>query len=104
MPPEIPCPNCGSRKWLSANQKYGSMYGITKMTRENPPRELIDAKKNDKDDQFIVLVDGQKAEFNEVAANQTERTLRIDVLAQTKKVEIIGTHVIPEFPVNVMMI
>ncbi len=62
------------------------------------PRDLIDAKAEGKDDQFIVTVDGQDWDFEEVNAKSTDRTLRIQVPAGTGEIEIIGTQVIPEFP------
>jgi predicted secreted protein with PEFG-CTERM motif len=63
------------------------------------PRQLIDAKINGQDDEFIVLVDGDDSTFEETATTATERTLRIPVPAGTEEIEIIGTVVIPEFGV-----
>ncbi len=61
------------------------------------PRQLIDAKIDGQDDEFIVLVDGDDSAFNETATTATERTLSIPVPAGTEEIEIIGTQVIPEF-------
>ena len=60
------------------------------------PRELIDAKMGDNDDDFFVLVDGEEVDFDETAT-ATDRTLSIDFLAGAEEIEIIGTHVVPEF-------
>jgi len=61
------------------------------------PRQLIDARINGDDDDFIVLVDGEEADFEETDTTATERTLTIPVPAGAEEVEIIGTQVIPEF-------
>jgi predicted secreted protein with PEFG-CTERM motif len=60
------------------------------------PRELIDAKMGDADDEFFVLVDGEEVDFDETKTS-TDRTLVIDFLAGAEEIEIIGTHVVPEF-------
>ena len=60
------------------------------------PRELIDAKIGDEDDQFFVLVDGEEVDFDETTTS-TDRTLVISFPAGAEEIEIIGTFVIPEF-------
>jgi predicted secreted protein with PEFG-CTERM motif len=60
------------------------------------PRELIDAKIGDSDDDFFVLVDGEEVDFDETATS-TDRTLVISFPAGAEEIEIIGTHVVPEF-------
>ncbi|NNL59532.1 MAG: PEFG-CTERM sorting domain-containing protein [Nitrosopumilus sp.] len=60
------------------------------------PRELIDAKIGDNDDAFFVLVDGEEVDFDETATS-TDRTLVIAFPAGAEEIEIIGTHVVPEF-------
>ena len=60
------------------------------------PRELIDAKIGDDDDAFFVLVDGEEVDFDETATS-TDRTLVIAFPAGAEEIEIIGTHVVPEF-------
>ncbi len=62
------------------------------------PRDLIDAKADGKDDEFIVTVDGEDVDFQEVNATSMDRTLSIQVPAGSGEIEIIGTQVIPEFP------
>jgi len=61
------------------------------------PRQLIDARINGDDDDFIVLVDGDEADFDETDTTSTERTLTIPVPAGAEEIEIIGTVVVPEF-------
>lgn len=61
------------------------------------PRDLIDAKVNGDDDSFIVLVDGEEADFEETDTTSTERTLSIPVPGGAEEIEIIGTVVVPEF-------
>lgn len=60
------------------------------------PREVIDSKFGDKDDEFFVLVDGLDSEFTE-GKTTTERTLTIKFPEGTEEIEIIGTSVVPEF-------
>ncbi|MDX1441332.1 MAG: PEFG-CTERM sorting domain-containing protein [Nitrosopumilaceae archaeon] len=60
------------------------------------PRELIDAKIGDEDDDFFVLVDGEEVDFDETTTS-TDRTLVISFFAGAEEIEIIGTHVVPEF-------
>jgi len=60
------------------------------------PRELIDAKMGDADDDFFVLVDAEEVDFDETKTD-SDRTLTIGFSAGTEEIEIIGTFVIPEF-------
>ncbi|MDH2907307.1 MAG: hypothetical protein PXX83_04330 [Candidatus Nitrosotalea sp.] len=60
------------------------------------PRTLIDSTINGQDDQFFVLADGENVDFQESKSN-TDRTLTISFLDGTQEIEIIGTHVVPEF-------
>lgn len=61
------------------------------------PRDLIDARIDGDDDDFIVLVDGEEADFEESETTSSERTLVIPVPGGAEEIEIIGTQVIPEF-------
>jgi predicted secreted protein with PEFG-CTERM motif len=61
------------------------------------PRELIDAKLNGQDDVFFVLVDGEEVDAKEISTTSTDRTLEIPFYAGAEEIEIIGTHVVPEF-------
>lgn len=63
------------------------------------PRQVIDARTDGGDGEFIVRVDGDDSEFEETVTTATERTLRIPIPAGTGEVKIIGTYVIPEFGV-----
>ena len=60
------------------------------------PRELIDAKIGDADDDFFVLVDGEEVDFDETTTSK-DRTLTIMFPAGAEEIEIIGTFVVPEF-------
>ena len=60
------------------------------------PRGLIDAKINDADDNFFVLIDGEEVEFDEEKTS-TDRTLTIHFQDGAEEIEIIGTWIIPEF-------
>jgi len=67
-------------------------------------RALIDAKSNGNDEQFIVFVDGDEGFYEEIASTPRERTLQIVVPNGTTEIEIVGTQVIPEFPVAMLVI
>ena len=60
------------------------------------PREAIDAKFGEDDDDFFVLIDGVESDFDETRTG-VERTLSIEYPEGTEDIEIIGTYVIPEF-------
>jgi predicted secreted protein with PEFG-CTERM motif len=60
------------------------------------PRELIDAKIGGEDDDYFVLVDGEEVDFDETTTT-VDRTLVISFPAGAEEIEIIGTHVVPEF-------
>lgn len=60
------------------------------------PRSLIDAKAGTGDDQFFVLVDGADTDFTE-SKTDTDRTVTVSFLEDTRQIEIIGTQVVPEF-------
>lgn len=60
------------------------------------PREVIDAKFGEDDDDFFVVVDGEEVSFEETKSGN-ERTLSINYPAGAEEIEIIGTSVIPEF-------
>ena len=69
----------------------------------NLPREALDAKLGEEDDDFFVVVDGEEVSFDETKSGN-ERTLTIDYPAGTEEIEIIGTSVVPEFGAIVMII
>ena len=60
------------------------------------PRELIDAKMGDADDDFFVLIDLEEKDFDETTT-EADRTLTIQFRNGAEEIEIIGTFVIPEF-------
>ena len=55
------------------------------------PRDLIDSKFNNKDDPFVILIDGNESNFTEIQTNFQIRTLRIDLPAGFEEIEIIGS-------------
>ncbi len=67
-------------------------------------RDLIDAKIDGEDDQFIVFVDGDEGFYEEIASTPSERTLEIVVPNGSTDIEIVGTHVVPEFPIAMLVI
>jgi predicted secreted protein with PEFG-CTERM motif len=60
------------------------------------PREVIDAKFGDNDDDFFVVLDGLEMDFDETKTGN-ERTITIEFPEGTEEIEIIGTSVVPEF-------
>ena len=68
------------------------------------PRSIADATLDDgSDDQYLVLVDGEEREFQEVVTEDS-RILTIEFEAGTEQIEIIGTWVIPEFGAIAVMV
>ena len=63
------------------------------------PKEMIDAE----NDAFAVLVNGVEIEY-EISSDSQDYTLIFYVPVDSEEVEIIGTHVIPEFGSIVTMI
>ena len=69
------------------------------------PREFIDAKKQDGGDEiFIVLIDSIETAYEELDSNQIQRTITINFEEGDSTIDIIGTHVVPEFGTITMMI
>lgn len=68
------------------------------------PRDLIDARDGDSDGEFIVMVNGEQVPYEETSASETERELKVTVPAQTQSVEIVGTYVVPEFPLVALLL
>ena len=69
------------------------------------PRDLIDAKKSDgTDDDFIVVTGKQVLLKFDEAKGSTQRSLTISFPAGTDEITVYGTHVVPEFPVSVLVL
>lgn len=73
------------------------------------PREVIDSKYEpsemdvegqvtEEESNFLVLVDGDYANYNETSSTPTDRSLKILIPAGTEEVMIGGSLMIPEFP------
>jgi len=58
------------------------------------PRPLLDAKFEESDDDFFVIVDGFEADFIEISSNTQSRTLLISFFLGERQIEILGTHAI----------
>ena len=61
--------------------------------------EMINAQNNE----FAVLVNGLEVDY-EIISDDDSSTLKFFVPTGTQEIEIIGTHVIPEFPIGAMII
>jgi len=69
------------------------------------PRKFIDAEKqNGKDEKFIILIDDIQTTYEESSSFSEIRTISIDFEENDSKIQIIGTHVIPEFGTIVMIV
>jgi len=83
-----------SKSLIVSIQTFGN--GVLTITL---PRGLVDSKKpdNQTDDKYVVLTDGQEADFQETNTTPTDRTLSIPFTDGTSQIEIIGTWIVPEF-------
>ena len=61
------------------------------------PREVLDAQEDGSDVDFIVLIDGEEADFEETSTDDSTRSLDIMVPEGSSEIEIIGTYAVPEF-------
>jgi predicted secreted protein with PEFG-CTERM motif len=69
------------------------------------PRQFIDAEKqNGKDEEFIIIIDNVQVSHTESKIFSDMRTITIDFEKGDSEIQIIGTHVIPEFGTIVMII
>jgi predicted secreted protein with PEFG-CTERM motif len=69
------------------------------------PREFIDAEKqNGKDEKFIILIDNAQTTYQEIQSDSAVRIIEINFEKMDSEIQIIGTHVIPEFGTIVMII
>lgn len=68
------------------------------------PRDLIDSKYEpdesglQEDNNFMVLVDADYADYSETTNSPAERTLKIPIPAGSRDILIQGTSIMPEFP------
>ena len=79
------------------------LIGITNVEDSNfeisLPTELISAENNE----FVVLVDGIEVDYD-VSTQNDAAMLQFFVPANSQEIEIIGTHVIPEFPLGAFVV
>ncbi len=79
------------------------LIGITNVDDSNfeisLPTELISAENNE----FVVLVDGVETDYD-VSTQNDAAMLQFFVPANSQEIEIIGTHVIPEFPLGALVV
>ena len=66
------------------------------------PRDFMDAKKMDgSDENFIVLINGSEIMPSEVQGSTLSRNVTINFLKEDSQIELIGTQIVPEFPLAV---
>jgi len=69
------------------------------------PRQFIDAEKqNGNDEKFIILIDTIQTTYVESSPHSEIRTITVNFEEGDSEIQIIGTHVIPEFGTIVMII
>jgi|GEM_PF-3942325 len=70
------------------------------------PRALIDSKSADlsSDNLFTVVFSDSEATHEESNSTDTTRTLLIDIPVGTEYLTIVGTQVVPEFPIGILLI
>lgn len=61
------------------------------------PRDVLDATEDGSDVDFIVLVDDEEADFEEVDNDDSTRMVDITFSDGASQIEIIGTYAVPEF-------
>ena len=107
----------GEVKGITMNQERYSLLVETNVNSNGNlilklPRESFDAKSDDTDTTFIILISKQnniptdfmQVEYEEIAVGSDYRTIRIPIEDGDKWVEVIGTYVIPEFGSIVIII
>jgi len=107
----------GEVKDVVMNQEHYSLVVETIMTSNGNiilklPRDSFDAKNDDADTTFIILISKQnkaatdfmQVEYEEIAVGPDYRTIRIPLEVGDRWVEVIGTYVIPEFGSIVIII
>jgi hypothetical protein len=67
------------------------------------PRNLIDARLDESDSEFIVVADDRSIPYDEIQTSDSSRQIRIVLPPGVSEVEIVGTQVVPEFPGIVFM-
>ncbi len=63
------------------------------------PHELISAENNE----FAILVNGMEVDY-QISSDDAESEFIVPIPAFTEEIEIIGTKVIPEFPLGVLFV
>ena len=107
----------GEVKDITMNQERYSLLVETTMNSNGNlilklPRESFDAQSDDTDDTFIILIskendvqgDFVQSEYEEIGTGSDYRTIRIPLEEGDKFVDVIGTHIIPEFGSVVIII
>ena len=61
------------------------------------PREYIDAKSENSDIDFIIILNNRQINYEEVNIAEKSRSIKIDFEEGKNTIEVIGTKVIPEF-------
>lgn len=68
------------------------------------PRDLIDAELDGVDVSYVVELDDVRITNFKESKTETERVLTINLDKNVEKIDIIGTHVVPEFPLVIIIL
>ena len=104
-----------SKNIIMNQERYSLVIETTMNTNGNIvlklPRDSFDAKNDNTDTTFIILISKQnnaadfmQVEYEEIAVSSDYRTIRIPLEEGDKWIEVIGTYVIPEFGSIVIII
>jgi predicted secreted protein with PEFG-CTERM motif len=94
--------NGGTVSGITADHTSKSLVVAIQATNDgsitlNIPRSVLDAKSGTTDSSFVVLLDGEQTlQFTDSPTTDT-RNITIPFHAESEKIEIIGTQVVPEF-------
>ncbi len=66
------------------------------------PRNFIDSKKMDgSDETFIAIINGSEVDPSEPLGISSSRNVTVNFLKEDSQIELIGTQIVPEFPLSV---
>lgn len=68
------------------------------------PRSLIDSKNDGVDNDFIVTIDNNEVMPVEIKTTDTQREIKIVIPPNSRSVEIVGTSIVPEFPLALLVL
>jgi hypothetical protein len=68
------------------------------------PQDIIQSTQEGTDIEYTVLVDGKETAIEEQSSSNNTRTLVIDFNTGAREITIIGTSIVPEFPMPILVV